>query len=273
MGDEKGEVYDKTEFPHGRVVTSSVYKNPTEWWQKSYLVPHEVLRHGMSDMQSALQRKFVSEINHHWKILNFFKWYNRYFYDFIHHHHDLEEKVFFPWMSKKFTVPPKLSADHKELLAALDAIKDYEPTILKVYESKKEDEYAACLDELRKRVDYMVELTLPHLAEEEREQGSLLGKHFTEAEETAITQEIAKSLGIGSARLMLPWIIDVMERWDGRTNTQAFIQKLPAPFRIANEKLWKKEYEANNVFLLKSLAFESNIFKPKREACCAFCWC
>lgn len=40
----------------------------------------------------------------------------------VHNHHDHEEKIFFPWMETKVKLPPKMSADHKTLIANLDDV-------------------------------------------------------------------------------------------------------------------------------------------------------
>ena len=33
--------------------------------------------------------------------VNFFRWYNTYFYPFIHSHHGVEEKIVMPWFARK----------------------------------------------------------------------------------------------------------------------------------------------------------------------------
>jgi hypothetical protein len=40
----------------------------------------------------------------------------------VHNHHDHEEKIFFPWVETKVKLPPKMSADHKTLVANLDDV-------------------------------------------------------------------------------------------------------------------------------------------------------
>ena len=40
----------------------------------------------------------------------------------MHDHHDHEEKIFFPWMQTKIQLPPKMSADHKTLIANLEEV-------------------------------------------------------------------------------------------------------------------------------------------------------
>lgn len=65
------------------------------------------------------------------QVRNFFKWYRTYFHQFVHHHHDIEEQIVIPELKLRFEVPPKISADHKELVAALDGLSLF--TICRLY--------------------------------------------------------------------------------------------------------------------------------------------
>ena len=38
----------------------------------------------------------------------------------VHHHHDNEEKIFFPMLAYRIQLPPKMTADHKTLLEMLE---------------------------------------------------------------------------------------------------------------------------------------------------------
>lgn len=46
------------------------------------------------------------------------------FYDRVHKHHDHEEHLFFPFFETRVKLPPKMSADHKTLMAALDRVRE-----------------------------------------------------------------------------------------------------------------------------------------------------
>ena len=59
-----------------------------------------------------------------WKITLFSKWFVYYFYESVHEHHDAEEKIYFPWMKTKTTIPEKeFSGSHVALMSAMDDIK------------------------------------------------------------------------------------------------------------------------------------------------------
>ncbi len=46
------------------------------------------------------------------------------FYHNVHLHHEHEEVIFFPWMETRVKLPPKMSSDHKTLMAALDRVRE-----------------------------------------------------------------------------------------------------------------------------------------------------
>ena len=59
-----------------------------------------------------------------WKREALAKWYNEFYYVFVHHHHDLEEQLYVPWLKEKAKeLPDVTSVDHKTLLMYLDKFK------------------------------------------------------------------------------------------------------------------------------------------------------
>jgi hypothetical protein len=43
----------------------------------------------------------------------------------VHHHHDNEERLFFPFMATRVTLPPKMSADHKVMRVQRHQFRSY----------------------------------------------------------------------------------------------------------------------------------------------------
>jgi len=104
--DEKNEKESKKEvkedFPYGRVVTSRIYPNPSTWWQRIFLVFHEPMRMDIQAITKVFEKKQIDgTIARHWKVGNFFQWYNNFAYPFICQHHDMEESLLLPWIKKK----------------------------------------------------------------------------------------------------------------------------------------------------------------------------
>jgi len=120
-------------------------------------------------------------------------------------HHDAEEHVFFPAISKRVNIPEKTSADHKTLMKGLDEL----TALGEQFKALGQNEIASrkVLPLLRAKWHEVLEMMLPHLAEEE-EQMLEIKNHFTKAEVDAITQTILKEEGLSGARLFLPSIVE-----------------------------------------------------------------
>jgi len=86
------------------------------------------------------------------QIRNFYAWYNEFFAPSVHHHHDVEERIFIPWMKTKAEIPDKVTADHKELLVALDGIQNLEKDFKEAAQAKNSDAFRAHTNNLRNRV-------------------------------------------------------------------------------------------------------------------------
>lgn len=85
------------------------------------LVPHEALRREFIRGENAF--KSFDLLTHPWKIHCFNEWYQKFFLPTIKEHHDLEEKIFFPFFLKLGSVTPhKQSEDHKEILIRVSSI-------------------------------------------------------------------------------------------------------------------------------------------------------
>jgi hypothetical protein len=42
------------------------------------------------------------------QVNNFFAWYRKYFHNAVHHHHDIEEKLYVPFINTRGKIPPKI---------------------------------------------------------------------------------------------------------------------------------------------------------------------
>jgi len=248
-------------------VTSTVIKNPENWYEFGLLFPHETLRMAMNDMVDVTQPNYFNVDKHPWKYHSFFRWFNEYFYPFIHHHHHNEETIYLPWLKTKVKdFPPKIADDHKQLMALLDELKNTE----KDFVDSRDDstKLLAAADLLRKRLNAMVEHMLPHLAEEETVIPPLLKQHFTEKEEEVTIQQILKGNGLDGNRMELPWIIAAAERWGG----QRLFSKIPGPIFHLYRKYWKNEYEMKNVALIQSIKLDKQPPEPTQHCCCCCRW-
>ena len=209
------------------MITSTVITEPKDWADEGILIPHELIRRGLNTLVELLQLDYPN-------VYLILKWYNNFLYEFIYHHHCIEETIYFPYINKRATLPEKLSKDHKELTELLNSI----GTTIDI-------------NLLRERVNKLKTDMFEHLAEEERCIPTALRNNFTKEEDDVVIGETMKSLGMKDLRLLLPWVIDVMNDWMGKEKTRKFYKSLPLIIRIFYRINWKKHYYKHNIGLIK----------------------
>ena len=84
-----------------RVISAEMTK---KWSYQTFLVPHEMFR--MLDdwmTEYVVENSTFDPAQFPWKVTNFTKFWKTY-YKALHHHHDIEEEICFPYF-KKFDMP------------------------------------------------------------------------------------------------------------------------------------------------------------------------
>lgn len=240
--------------------TSSVHKNPQGWEEEGILFPHEGIRFLMQELSEAVN---VMDPMPAWKWQNLATWYQEYFYDVVHHHHDAEEQLYLPWIQTHVSVPTKITTDHPELMQAMDELRDMIHTgaLLPV------DERLVHLSKLRLRVADFVFDMKEHLAEEEEIIPCLLRQAgFTQEEEGVVVGQIIQSMGLDGNKRALPAMLHAYSCWAGADKAETFVEeKLPLPIQLLYKYSWLNDFEQRHKGLLASLAegmdtnpFESN---------------
>ena len=155
------------------LTSSAIPPSPTgdyTSYQTTLLIPHETLRREFIRGNNAL--KSFDLAKHPWKIHCFHKWYSEYFLPGLHEHHDIEEKIFFPFYSKLGCPTPNLQCDdHKSIMKQLEDIKERASALLHLVIAGGQDNaerIASLSAELRTAFETLAEQTLVHLAEEEK---------------------------------------------------------------------------------------------------------
>lgn len=220
-------------------VTSRVLTDPNDWTEEGYLIPHEPLRMGLRLARDALN---AGALDAPWKIPIFFTWLE-YFEHLIHTHHDIEEKIFFPWIATKAPIPEKHSLGHKELMPALANLRSYKDKLTAEY--AKPDGTAATLvsDFQNDWAKFLTDME-DHLAEEEEDIPPIMKKHFTPEENEAQVVVILQTLGFEGNARELPWIIDGMVQWRGAVETEKWFEDhVPFPIRVLYHTLWKDTFD------------------------------
>jgi len=165
-------------------------------------------------------------------------------------------------LSQRCTVPPKMTTDHKGLMAGFDTITAFHAKL----NSADEGSLPAVAGEVTSYFKGWVKDMEDHLAEEERDLVPMLKQHFTKADQDAFVQEILKSLGITGAAKELPWIVEGMVRWRGQKETDLWVSELPLPIQLFYEYSWKSTHDEEYTQRL-NLMF-TNAPPPAKEEIC-----
>jgi hypothetical protein len=232
----------------GKGLTSRVYQNPQGWQEEGILFPHEGIRFLMQELCSAIE---VMDPRPAWKWNNLATWYQDYFYDVVHHHHDAEEKIYLPWIQTRMVVPAKITSDHPELMQSMDELRD----MLKGGSGVPVGKRGEHLFLVRQRVVAFVETMEQHLAEEEEALPGLLREGgFTEEEEGPIVAQIIQSLGLDGNKRALPPMLHAYALWAGTDKAEAFVSSnLPLPIQYLYRHFWVHDFQNRHMGLLASL--------------------
>eukprot|EP00339_Tiarina_fusa_P002570 CAMPEP_0117002788 /NCGR_PEP_ID=MMETSP0472-20121206/4331_1 /TAXON_ID=693140 ORGANISM="Tiarina fusus, Strain LIS" /NCGR_SAMPLE_ID=MMETSP0472 /ASSEMBLY_ACC=CAM_ASM_000603 /LENGTH=297 /DNA_ID=CAMNT_0004703233 /DNA_START=73 /DNA_END=967 /DNA_ORIENTATION=+ len=236
-------------------LTSEVFNTenpPKDWADVGLLIPHETIRHQQHHMLKSVGRlaELVDQKTlQPWQVLYFCEWYVDIFEPFIHHHHESEERLYFPWLQTKAEIPDKrFSKSHEDLLDLLTKIGDICGKVIQKKGVGCENE----VGELRAAILIYVPEMNSHLAEEERDIPDLARKHFTEAEETAIVEKILQSYSLGDTRNTIPFLVADMRVWASPEYVEGFIGNMPGPLQGLLKDYWIPDFETS--------------IKPKRDA-------
>ena len=228
------------------MITSIVISNPQDWADESILLPHELIRNAIIRMETVLYTENFGDYSD-WKMQYFHKWYKNYFYNFVHHHHKIEEDIYFPFLKTKANIPEKVVTDHTELLKLLDEIKETQN-----------------LGILRDKIQNLKNKMFEHLAEEEQFVPTILRENFTQSEEKEMIDQIIQSLGLSGNKMALPWIIDSMKLWSNKKKVDDLYNSLPIFIKILYNCNWLSDYKKNNIGLLQAILDN----KPIKKCIC-----
>lgn len=263
-------------------LTSEVYEHPDRlnWWDFSLVVPHEALRHDLTEMLVVLQPSHFEGGAKAWKVNAFFRWFRDSFVPHLTLHSEAEESIYLPALrAKGVPVPPELSADHKALDARVAAVNALEAQFM----SHRGDATALAADAqaLLAAAQALDTALRAHMTCEEQTLSKVLpeyaSKHaaqrlWTEEDEGKCVSDFASKIGVSGAQRMLPWLDRATRRWAGNKRTDELITAgLPAPVKTLHTQYWRTEETATNTFVLQSIKAKD---KPKAEPsqrCCGAC--
>lgn len=224
--------------------------------QMGILIPHEALRREMSRARSALEK--FDPVANPWQALYAKIWFKEFFIGMIHEHHDVEEKIVGPEMTKLgVEVPPHLHGAHKELMEGVGKIEKLADELLTVVRAGAEQSLLVeKSDELKHLYIEMHDDMLTHFqAEEEFWVEAILKVPRKEWEriENNIKTVVQK---VKSGELFLCSILDSMgycfknysfrpedTRWCGEDGVKVILGDVPYPVRAFIFPGFNKRYQ------------------------------
>lgn len=191
---------------------------------------------------------------------------------------DVEEEVFYPWLSKRCTVPEKMTTDHGDLLERMAKIEEGLLALVRkssggtaADSTSAADMQAArraAIPVLAAQVRDLEAVMRPHLAEEESVLLPLMETNF-KAEEYAelVQKEILPRIQDKSA-FELPWML---------TNqppkyTKPFLAELPGPVGCFLGSCWAPWYATHVEPLLVSVLEQDEGKSPHMLGCECMPW-
>mmetsp|Transcript_23274 Transcript_23274/g.58868 ORF Transcript_23274/g.58868 Transcript_23274/m.58868 type:complete len:298 (+) Transcript_23274:286-1179(+) len=232
------DVPGKTYVGHPCLVNGEI-----DWALETMIIPHSAARMATHDLLAGVQgMKPVTPKKA--KLLQ--GWYKDYYLSYVMHHHDNEEKLYFPFLNEVLRkkgvdpTPNKMSVQHGELVAAMAKI---ESGIAELVMKANQDTVAANVlaDQLARTVENFTRDMFLHLNEEELFIVPAIRDHVPPEENDAMVQKIIQSLGLGGAKLSIPWIYEALEMYDPtpeKKHLAAFWAVIPPPLKFFNWVNW-----------------------------------
>ena len=229
------------------------------WYDRHLLIPHEAIRYDMLLMERILQPQYFQPTRT-WKVKRFFSWYHTYFLTPVHHHHEAEEKLYFPFILQKpgVVMPERLTDDHVTLLKQLDDIAAMQQKFAATMDSSQLEGLAA---ELRQRTSDVCNNMRDHLAEEERIVPPLLRDNFTETETLGVTGKIIGSRGLDNFYLV-PNELICQRRAGGNESVEYLMSLMPGVMRTHYRKFSVTWYSVEQLAYINEIAVDSDT-EPK----------
>lgn len=94
-------------------ILSPVITSTEHWYEKTWLLLHEPIRQALLDMSDLIIKSpSFDPIQYPWKVSNFFYYFKTAFAPFVRRHHDVEKKIYIPWVAKKAEIPEAVNTGH-----------------------------------------------------------------------------------------------------------------------------------------------------------------
>jgi hypothetical protein len=152
----------------------------------------------------------------------------------VHHHHDIEETIFFPALVARCGfIPERMSEDHGSLMRMLDEIRAmeawFEPQTLGI-PSAPHQRLAA--EELRQLVANLAAELREHLNEEERFFTPVIKAHFTKKEHQEVSRGAVSCFDVDSSGHKQQWLGVLKSAGEGQGDLRRWICLLVGSWKL-----------------------------------------
>ena len=177
------------------VPQSTAIPCPKTWADRAFLVPHEAIRMLSQQLVDAVSGGGFDPVQRPWQGPMLRDWYREFYYSVVHHHHDVEERLYLPFMEQQLAavgveVPQLTRTSHVTLLRLMDAFRSATEALAQGQATPSAVQHVQ--DLARRLRDDMI----AHLNEEEELYPPMLEAYITEEQDKGITQEIIQDLGL-----------------------------------------------------------------------------
>lgn len=165
------------------------------------------------------------------------RWYGE-FEDALGHHHRLEDDYFWPALRGRVPafadVESTMHSEHQQLEAALAGVTRRLAELAGADDSGWDAAYGSA----EQAASHFRDVLVGHLADEEATALTLMGRHLSPEEFTAVDREAQRAAGLGYVAFALPWLLDGLTPEEGAK----LLAPAPRPFRWLLRLWWLPRY-------------------------------
>lgn len=105
-------------------ILSPVITSTDHWQERTWLLLHEPIRSALLDFEELVASPSFDPVQYPWKVTNFFYFFNTAFAPYVRRHHQVEQKIYIPWVAGKTEIPDEVRGGYdgiEELIQEVEA--------------------------------------------------------------------------------------------------------------------------------------------------------
>lgn len=222
----------------GQSATSPMPRQLEDGW----IIAHRSLNRALEGFQSALARANPGVDDHIYRLHKWFPHYVEHLVD----HHDAEEQIFFPALRQKVQeLPPKISADHKELMELVSSISGQLDELIMAEKTDR----PAKLANVKESIARLDALSKEHFQEEEVGALPLYKQHISKQDHKVLEKRLRRR---GTMKQRKARLVHHLQGFQTEEDLAYFLTLFPWIMRMM-AKSWKKNYDKSVESLLDGI--------------------